>query len=153
MVLAGSLCQTVFTKTPVLQSRGFFTDTTRLADFISNGDYAIHLRKLRVAIQQQNLSYQNYLTKNLPVNSKISDPSGGFVLWIQIPKLNGAQLLKQANKHNIDIRIGENFSTRDLYQDYFRLNVGFAINNDKYIQEEVDKQLKKLMLLINDQLK
>ena len=124
-----------------------------LADFISNGDYAIHLRKLRVAIQQQTLSYQNYLTKNLPVNSKISDPSGGFVLWIQIPKLNGAQLLKQANKHNIDIRIGENFSTRDLYQDYFRLNVGFAINKDKYIQEEVDKQLKKLMLLINDQLK
>ncbi|PKG82370.1 transcriptional regulator [Colwellia sp. 75C3] len=123
-----------------------------LADFISNGDYAKHLKKLRIAIQQHTLSYQRYLTKNLPVTSKISSPSGGFVLWIQVPNLNGRKLLEQANKENIDIRIGEQFSTRDLYQDYFRLNTGFTIteandkNNDN--QDEVDKQLNKLMELI-----
>jgi len=121
-----------------------------LADFISNGDYAKHLKKLRIAIQQHALSYQNYLTKNLPVASKISSPSGGFVLWIQVPNLNGRKLLEQANHYNIDIRIGEQFSTRDLYQDYFRLNTGFTITdtNDKGKQEEVDKQLHKLMELV-----
>ncbi|PKI13981.1 aminotransferase-like domain-containing protein [Colwellia sp. 12G3] len=123
-----------------------------LADFISNGDYAKHLKKLRIAIQQHTLSYQNYLTKNLPVASKISSPSGGFVLWIQVPNLNGRKLLELANKVNIDIRIGEQFSTRNLYQDYFRLNTGFTIteanDKDKGNQEEVDKQLNKLMELI-----
>jgi DNA-binding transcriptional MocR family regulator len=120
-----------------------------LADFISNGDYAKHLKKLRIAIQQHTLSYQRYLTKNLPVASKISSPSGGFVLWIQVPNLNGRKLLEQANKENIDIRIGEQFSTRNLYQDYFRLNTGFTITEGKDNQEEVDKQLGKLMELIN----
>jgi len=121
-----------------------------LADFISNGDYAKHLKKLRLAIQQHALSYQNYLTKNLPVASKISSPSGGFVLWIQVPNLNGRKLLKQANNYNIDIRIGEQFSTRDLYQDYFRINTGFTISeaNGQDNQEEVDKQLHKLMELV-----
>ncbi len=123
-----------------------------LADFISNGDYSKHLKKLRVAIQQHTLSYQNYLTKNLPVASKISSPSGGFVLWIQVPNLNGRKLLEQANKVNIDIRIGEQFSTRDLYQDYFRLNTGFTITEKKFTdkdnQAEVDKQLNTLMELI-----
>ena len=119
-----------------------------LADFISNGEYSKHLRKLRVAIQQQTLSYQRYLSKNLPVASKISSPTGGFVLWVQVPNLNGRKLLEQASKLNIDIRIGEQFSTRDLYQDYFRLNVGFAISKDKDKQEQVNKQLNKLMVLI-----
>jgi len=121
-----------------------------LADFINNGDYSKHLKKLRVAMQQHTLSYQNYLTKNLPVASKISSPSGGFVLWVQVPNLNGRKLLEQANKINIDIRIGEQFSTRDMYQDYFRLNTGFTITeaNDTDNQEEVDKQLNKLMALV-----
>ena len=119
-----------------------------LADFISNGDYSKHLKKLRVAIQQQTLTYQSYLTKNLPAASKISSPSGGFVLWIQVPNLNGRKLIEQANKYNIDIRIGEQFSTRDLYQDYFRVNTGFMISNNKDDQEEVDKQLSKLMALV-----
>ena len=121
-----------------------------LADFISNGDYSKHLRKLRVAMQQHTLSYQRYLSNNLPMASKISSPTGGFVLWIQVPKLHGRKLLNQASKYNIDIRIGEQFSTRDLYQDYFRLNVGFAINQDKDKEAEVDKQLIKLMELIKE---
>jgi len=121
-----------------------------LSDFISNGDYSKHLKKLRVAMQQHTLSYQNYLTKNLPAASKISSPSGGFVLWVQVPNLNGRKLLEQANHCNIDIRIGEQFSTRDLYQDYFRINTGFTITeaNDTHNQEEVDKQLNKLMALV-----
>ena len=121
-----------------------------LADFISNGDYAKHLKKLRVAIQQRTLSYQLYLTKNLPVASKISDPSGGFVLWIQVQNLNGRKLLALATENNIDIRIGEQFSTRDLYQDYFRVNTGFMITegNDKDTREGVDSQINKLMELV-----
>jgi DNA-binding transcriptional MocR family regulator len=121
-----------------------------LADFISNGDYAKHLKKLRVAIQQRTLSYQRYLTTHLPVASKISDPSGGFVLWIQVPNLNGRKLLALATENNIDIRIGEQFSTRDLYQDYFRVNTGFMITegNDKDTREGVDSQINKLMELV-----
>lgn len=122
-----------------------------LADFISNGDYSKHLKRLRLAIQQHTSSYKSYLTKHLPVASKISSPSGGFVLWVQVPNLNGNKLLDQASKANIDLRIGEQFTTRDLYQDYFRLNMGFTISegsDKKGNNKEVDKQLEKLMELI-----
>ena len=56
----------------------------------------------------------------------------------------------RATEYNIDIRIGEQFSTRDLYQDYFRVNTGFMITegNDKDTREEVDSQINKLMELV-----
>lgn len=116
-----------------------------IADFIRRGDYLKHLKKIRLHLQQQSLQFIAYLQKNLPNNSKISQPAGGFVLWIEVPDLNTLQLRKLALINKLDIRIGESFSTLDLYPHCFRLNIGFNI-----IDPQVECQLTVLMKLIKD---
>jgi len=119
-----------------------------MADFIRRGDYLQHLKKIRLHLQQQSMQFIAYLQKNLPINSKISQPAGGFVLWIEVANLKTQQLRKQALIHKLDIRIGQNFSTLDRYPHCFRLNIGFNI-----IDPQVEKKLTVLMTLIKDCIK
>lgn len=114
-----------------------------IADFIQRGDYQSHLKKIRLYLQQQTVQYTAYLQQYLPIRSKISQPTGGFVLWIEVFNLNTLQLRQLAMQSKLDIRIGESFSTLGLYQHCFRLNIGFNMNTEKVLL-----QLKTLMTLI-----
>ena len=114
-----------------------------IADFLQRGDYTKHLKKIRLHIQQQSLQYISYLQKKLPTNSKISIPTGGFVLWIEVANLNTLKLREFALKNRLDIRIGEDFSTLTLYPHCFRLNIGFSI-----ISPQIEPKLKNLIQLI-----
>jgi len=121
-----------------------------IADFINNGEYASHLKKIRFNLHNYRLSYQHFLRQNLPVSSKISEPNGGFVLWIQIPNFDSQQLFKQAIKHNLDIRVGENFTTLGLYKDCFRINIGYPLLSDNAFENDSLKQLKKLIDIVRE---
>lgn len=120
-----------------------------IADFINNGQYASHLKKIRFNLHNHRLDYQHYLRQNLPVSSKISDPSGGFVLWIQIPNLDSQQLFKQATEYNLDIRVGENFTTLGLYKDCFRINIGYPLLQGNAFEINCLKQLKILIEIVS----
>jgi DNA-binding transcriptional MocR family regulator len=120
-----------------------------IADFINTGEYKQHLKNFRFQIQQYTFAFQQYLLKNLPENSKISQPSGGFVLWVQVPGLDSNRLFKEASEANIDIRVGSHFTTRKLYQDCIRLNVGYDLtdlNNKSQQQLAIVLQLIKLQI-------
>jgi DNA-binding transcriptional MocR family regulator len=119
-----------------------------IADFIRRGDYLNHLKKIRLHLQQQSLQFISYLQKNLPANSKISQPAGGFVLWIEVEHLNTQKLRKLALINKLDIRIGESFSTLDLYPHCFRLNIGFNI-----LDPQVECLLAILSKLVKDCIK
>ncbi len=116
-------------------------------EFLYSGQYLKHLRKLRLAISQQMVSYYQLLKENLPSSARISTPQGGLVMWIQIPQLNSERLLSDAIKHGIYFRVGSEFSTIGLYQDCFRINFGWSIK-DKLLTDNSegteDKQAKTL---------
>jgi len=114
-----------------------------IADFIERGDYINHLKKIRLHLHQQTQQYITYLQHNLPINSKISQPAGGFVLWIEVANLNTFKLRELAIENKLDVRVGENFSTLGLYPYCFRLNIGFSITT-----EQVKLQLSCLIKLI-----
>ncbi|RBW46496.1 PLP-dependent aminotransferase family protein [Psychromonas sp. B3M02] len=119
-----------------------------IADFIERGDYANHLKKIRLYLQQQTRQYIHYLHEHLPVNSKISHPTGGFVLWVEVVKLNTGKLKQLARQNNLDIRIGDEFSTLGLYSDCFRLNIGFNMATT-----QINSKMLCLMELITTCLK
>ncbi len=114
-----------------------------ISDFIRRGDYTKHLKKIRLHIHQQSLQFISYFQENSPANCKISKPSGGFVLWIEVADLNTIKLKELALKNRLDIRIGEDFSTLALYPHCFRLNIGFSITSP-----QVELKLKTLIQLI-----
>lgn len=120
-----------------------------IADFINNGDYFRHLKKLRFSLHTNQLDYLHYLQKNLPKTSKISAPNGGFVLWIQVPHLDSEKLYQLATKVKLDIRVGKHFTTHNLYNDCFRINIGYALEQANNKRAPILSALKKLVELIN----
>lgn len=100
-----------------------------LYEFIYSGQYAKHLKKLKIKLNQHVRDYHKFLSQNLPKNARISTPQGGLVLWIQITNLNAQALLIEAAKHKVYFRVGNEFSTLDLYKDCLRINIGWAITD------------------------
>lgn len=112
-----------------------------LADFIGSGQYIKHLRKINSFLTKQVSEYRNYLTHILPKGTTISTPSGGTVLWIKISGLDSVSLAKSAEENGVKIRSGGLFSSRNLYQEYFRLNIGWPLSKN------IQKMLNELASL------
>jgi len=107
-----------------------------VADFIESGNYAKQLKRRRTKLLSLRQSYLNYLSERLPSGVNISQPQGGMVLWLQVPKLNLEKFTALIEKHKIDIRLGQLFSTLPLYNDCFRINIGFDLTED--VKRELD---------------
>lgn len=99
---------------------------TALADLINTGDYARHLARLKPQLAAQLRQYRQQIHQALP-QAAISNPTGGCVLWVQVPGLNAHHLAEQAHARGIDLRAGHLFSSRGLYGDCFRINCGWPL--------------------------
>lgn len=109
-----------------------------VSEFMNNGGYELHLRNLRRKYKEQVYSYLNLLSQKLPKGSKISRPAGGYVLWIELPgKVDTIDLFKKTIKDKITISPGSMFSATGKYQNCFRFNCSFPI--DEKINRAVDK--------------
>ncbi len=115
-----------------------------IADFIQTGAYSRHIKRVRYQLTQNKQNYIHYLTEQLPDGSRISQPDGGLVLWIQVPQLNTNLLSKTASQVGLDIRTGNLFTESQRYQDCLRINIGFAFN------DEIRTNLDTLLTLIDE---
>ena len=97
------------------------------AEFINTNQYRSHINKVRLALSRHIYDYRQFLIKNLPANTRVSQPEGGTVLWVQIPQLDANKLQKAAKEQLIDIRSGSSFSTHKYYKDCFRINCGWPL--------------------------
>jgi len=60
-----------------------------------------------------------------PSRIRVSSPSGGFMLWIEMPeKTDSLELFHKAWEQGISIFPGSAFSVTGLYRNCFRLNCG-----------------------------
>ena len=107
-----------------------------IADFIESGHYVKQLKRRRNKLLNLRQSYLTYLSERLPAQTNISAPKGGLVLWFQTPNLNTSKFQQEIEKSKIDIRLGCLFSTLSLYDDCFRINIGFDLTQD--IKEELN---------------
>lgn len=123
-----------------------------LADFIGTGQYRTHLIKTRTALRQQMTDYQQQLMTALGKQVAISQPTGGMVLWFQVPGLNSAELVQRARSVGIDIRSGVDFTTLNLYQDCLRINAGWPLNSTTEDGTSVFDSLQQLVTLIQQSL-
>jgi len=62
---------------------------------------------------------------SFPAGTRISRPSGGFVLWVELPEgKSGLILAEQALQKGIAIAPGQLFSARERFQGFIRLSCG-----------------------------
>ena len=96
-----------------------------VAEYLRQGRMDRHLRKLRASIEKQMDTMQLHLTRYFPPGTRVSHPTGGCVLWVELPHgVDGVELFFQARKRSIGIAPGAIFSTRDKFANFIRLSCG-----------------------------
>lgn len=94
-----------------------------VAEFLASGGYDHHLRHIRREYARNVNLLAQAVTRYFPPETRVTRPSGGIVLWVQLPKnVDSLELYKLALRNNITIAPGYLFSATDQYSHYIRLN-------------------------------
>ncbi len=96
-----------------------------IAHFLTNGRFDLHSKQLRRHLYIQSLKYLQAVHEYFPKDVKVSQPQGGFVLWIELPKpYNTLDLFQRAIQHKISIAPGQMFSQQLDLSNYMRISFG-----------------------------
>ena len=96
-----------------------------IAEFVANGGYDHHLRGLRKSFAKQLHQLSEAVAEAFPAGTRIARPSGGFVLWVELPESVSALMLhEQALTRKISIAPGPMFSAKQNFQNCIRLSGG-----------------------------
>lgn len=102
-----------------------------VGDFLKNGRYENHLRKIRQILNHNCNNYINTVLESFPAGTKVSQPQGGFFLWVELDKnIDTAAFYHLAMKHNISIAPGRIFSFQNQFSNCMRLSFGLPWSNE-----------------------
>jgi DNA-binding transcriptional MocR family regulator len=97
-----------------------------IAEFLANGGYDQYLRKIRGIYRRQIDCMAQAVERCFPAGTKVTHPSGGFVLWVEMPEyVDSIKLYEQALKAGITIAPGLIFSASRKYGNFIRLNAAY----------------------------
>jgi DNA-binding transcriptional MocR family regulator len=101
-----------------------------VAEFLASGAYDRHVRLLRRAMKKQVDRMRYELTRVLPTSTRISQPQGGFVLWVELPRgVDSGQLFNRCLEVGVNILPGAIFSPTRKYRNCIRVNCGHPWND------------------------
>lgn len=100
-----------------------------VAELLATGGYALHLRRLKAALQRQQQMLREAVLRFFPVGTEVTDPAGGLVLWAKLPAIDGRRrstraLFEQARAEGIGFAPGHLFGEGEAFDDCLRLNAG-----------------------------
>ncbi|ANY87382.1 MULTISPECIES: GntR family transcriptional regulator MpaR [Pseudomonas] len=100
-----------------------------IADYLQHGGYDRHLRKLRYALEGQQSSMLAAIARHFPAQTRVSHPSGGYFLWLELPEqMDALKLFHMALAQGISIAPGPIFSPTRRFGNCIRLNYGSPWN-------------------------
>ncbi|GLH31668.1 MULTISPECIES: GntR family transcriptional regulator MpaR [Pseudomonas] len=96
-----------------------------IADYLEHGGYDRHLRKLRYALEGQQANMLAAISRYFPPQTRVSQPSGGYFLWLELPeRIDALKLFHMALAQGISIAPGPIFSPTRRFGNCIRLNYG-----------------------------
>lgn len=94
-----------------------------LAHYLERGAYDKHLRQVRTQYHQLTLQFIHAINRYFPQGTAITQPGGGFVIWIELPEyIDTMELYYQAIENGISISPGKLFSATGKYKNFVRIN-------------------------------
>lgn len=110
-----------------------------MSDYLDCGAYDNHLRKLRRTFALNVERMVKAVADYFPADTRVSQPEGGFVLWVELGgTMTARELFQKAIKKNICFTPGDLFSAQDQYDRCLRLNCGYPWN------AELEQAMKQL---------
>ncbi|WP_084314052.1 GntR family transcriptional regulator MpaR [Pseudomonas jinjuensis] len=96
-----------------------------IADYLQHGGYDRHLRKLRHALEGQQNAMLAAVARHFPEETRVTRPSGGYFLWLELPeRIDALKLFQLALAQGISIAPGPIFSATRRFGHCLRLNYG-----------------------------
>lgn len=109
-----------------------------IADFLEHGRYDHHLRTFRNKLYANYLQIQRAVETYFPDNTKISQPKGGFMLWLELDKrICTEDLYDAAGSQKINFAPGRMFSQYNQYNNCMRLN--YALEWTDRVENDLEK--------------
>jgi DNA-binding transcriptional MocR family regulator len=97
-----------------------------VAEFLRNGGYDRHLRRLRHTYRDQVCKVREAVAALFPPGTRVSNPSGGFVLWLELPgQTDAIELFRAALAAGVSVAPGPLFSPDGGFARCLRLSCGF----------------------------
>jgi DNA-binding transcriptional MocR family regulator len=110
-----------------------------IAELIEARGFEVHLRTLRRRFADQVARSRDAVAHYFPAETRVSDPQGGFVLWLELPEdIDAMALHRRAVANGIAFVPGELFSASGQYRNFMRLACGHPWS------EQIDSALRKL---------
>lgn len=108
-----------------------------IAEFMAGGGYDPYLRRVRRTYERHVAAMSQAVRRFFPEETKLTRPSGGFVLWVELPgAVDSLVLYRRALKAGIAITPGYLFSATDQYRNFIRLN---AANWSEHAEAGVER--------------
>ncbi|MFT5573326.1 MAG: DNA-binding transcriptional MocR family regulator [Cryomorphaceae bacterium] len=96
-----------------------------LSDFIASGEYERNMITLRAVLQCHKQRMTALVMQWFPPGTRVSDPKGAGVLWIELPQGNDSEeLFHLALRHNISVAPGALFSASNKFRRCIRVSYG-----------------------------
>jgi DNA-binding transcriptional MocR family regulator len=96
-----------------------------LAHYLDGSAYDRHLRALRKALALQQQSLRAAVLKNFPAGTRVTQPRGGYFVWVDLPPGHDTLALQRAAlAEGISLAPGPLFSASGSFRQSLRLNSG-----------------------------
>jgi DNA-binding transcriptional MocR family regulator len=90
---------------------------------MDNNGLERHLKTMRQTLVKQYFLYRNCIEKNFPKTIRMSDPKGGFVLWLELPKsIDVLKLYNQSLEKGVAFSIGQLYAPSKNYAQFIRIS-------------------------------
>ena len=94
-----------------------------IAQYLAHGSIERQMHKARAAYHQKIEGMSAYITEMFPQGTTVSNPQGGFFLWVQLPsEIDTLNLYYRAREKNISLAPGGMFSVNNTYSNCLRMN-------------------------------
>jgi len=98
-----------------------------IAELIESGGYERGLRGLRRRFESQVDAARGIIAEAFPRGTRVTRPSGGYILWLELPKnSDSVALFETLVDRGITIGPGPMFSASQRYRNCMRISVGSA---------------------------
>jgi len=116
-----------------------------VAEFLEGGGYDQHLRRIRREYARNVELMSDAVMRYFPEGTRLTRPSGGFVLWVQLPEnVDSLELYKTALLGGITLAPGHVFSATYQYSNFIRLNAATFDYSMERALEHLGAMIKEL---------
>ncbi|MZI94989.1 aminotransferase class I/II-fold pyridoxal phosphate-dependent enzyme [Vibrio sp. CAIM 722] len=100
-----------------------------IVNFIEAGFYLTHVKRMRNLYARNLAVVKQWVELSFPEDVVISEPQGGYMLWIELPKkVSVTKLNEELINEGIQISTGRIFSVSDKYNNCIRINFGARLS-------------------------